>query len=214
MITQNKYILEAPFTMLIIAVAWIEPQPTNNLSNDKSIYSSLFHNIRIKDGVMMKYKKTNDLVEQVKLPFDTILEIVSLRQEVTERPVNYETGMISTTYAGKFGMREIGNESSETMLVVALNAKYQVNAMSKIFRGTLSSTVAHPREIFQIALLNNAHSIMVFHNHPSGSLEPSEADLDFTERLIEAGDLLGIPLLDHIIVSHENHLSLRSEGHF
>lgn len=148
-------------------------------------------------------------MEQTKLALDTILEVVKVKQEVMERPTEYKTGMISSSYAGKFGIKEIGNEANEVVLVVVLNTKNEINAIHRTFTGSLNTSVAHPREIFRTTIINNGARVMLFHNHPSGTTEPSEADLAFTRRIKDAGEILGIEVIDHIIVTGNEYLSLR-----
>ena len=151
-------------------------------------------------------------MEQTKLELETIIEVVRVKQEVMERPVEYKTGMISSAYAGEFGIREIGNEASEVVLVVVLNTKNEINAIHRVFTGSLNTSVAHPREIFRTAIINNGAKIMLFHNHPSGDTEPSEADFAFTRRVVDCGEMLGIEVIDHIIVTENDYLSLREQG--
>lgn len=78
--------------------------------------------------------------------------------------------------------------------------------------GAIDETVAHPREIFKSSILCNASRIMLIHNHPSANLEPSKADVRLTDRMIKVGDLMGIPLIDHVIVGGDNskYFSLRA----
>ncbi len=151
-------------------------------------------------------------MEQTKLELETIIEVVRVKQEVMERPVEYKTGMISSSYAGEFGIREIGNEASEVVLVVVLNTKNEINAIHRVFTGSLNTSVAHPREIFRTAIINNGARIMLFHNHPSGDTDPSEADFAFTRRVVDCGEMLGIEVIDHIIVTKNDYLSLREQG--
>lgn len=151
-------------------------------------------------------------MEQTKLALETIIEVVRVKQEVMERPVEYKTGMISSSYAGEFGIREIGNEASEVVLVVVLNTKNEINAIHRVFTGSLNTSVAHPREIFRTAIINNGARIMLFHNHPSGDTDPSEADFAFTRRVVDCGEMLGIEVIDHIIVTENDYLSLREQG--
>ena len=151
-------------------------------------------------------------MEQLALKLESVLEVVRVKQEVHERPVEYKTGMISSTYAGNFGIREIGDEANEVVLVVVLNAKNEINAIHRTFSGSLNTSVAHPREIFRTAILNNGARIMLFHNHPSGNTEPSNADLSFTRRAIDAGEILGIEVIDHIVVTGTEYLSMREKG--
>ena len=151
-------------------------------------------------------------MEQTKLALETILEVVRVEQVVMERPTEYKTGMTSSRYAGEFGIREIGNEASEVVLVVVLNTKNQINAIHRVFTGSLNTSVAHPREIFRTAIINNGARIMLFHNHPSGDTDPSEADFAFTRRVVDCGEMLGIEVMDHIIIAGNEYLSLREQG--
>ena len=151
-------------------------------------------------------------MEQLTMKLETILEVVRVKQEVMERPVEYRTGMVSSSYAGNFGIKEIGDEASEVVLVVVLNTKNEINAIHRVFTGSLNTSVAHPREIFRTAIINNGARIMLFHNHPSGNTEPSEADFAFTRRVVDCGDMLGIEVIDHIIIADNEYLSLREQG--
>jgi DNA repair protein RadC len=77
----------------------------------------------------------------------------------------------------------------------------------------LNSSIVHPREIFKVAILSNSATIIIFHNHPSGHVEPSEEDITITKRLKECGKLMGIELLDHIIIgSEDRYCSLKEKG--
>ena len=143
---------------------------------------------------------------------ETITEIVRVKQVVMERPVAYTEGITSTERAGRLGIDEIEDEAQEVVLILILNTKNQINAIHRVFTGSLNASVAHPREIFRSAILNNGARIILYHNHPSSDLTPSEADLNFTRRMMEAGDVLGIELLDHFIVSETKWLSLKEIG--
>ena len=79
--------------------------------------------------------------------------------------------------------------------------------------GTLNKAIVHPREVFKTAILSNAASIMAFHNHPSGETTPSQQDIQLTNRLYEAGELLGIKLLDHLIIGDGTFTSLKEKGY-
>ena len=152
-------------------------------------------------------EQLNLLTEQ-----ETITEIVRVKQVVMERPVAYAEGMTSTERAGRLGMNEIGDEAQEVVLILILNTKNQINAIHRVFTGSLNTSVAHPREIFRSAILNNGARIILYHNHPSSDLTPSEADLSFTRRMMEAGNVLGVELLDHFIVSETKWLSFKEMG--
>ncbi len=102
----------------------------------------------------------------------------------------------------------------EKFLAVYLDNKNRAAGWKLISQGTVSETIIHPREFFTPGLLCNCSSVIAVHNHPSGILTPSREDVETTRRLIEAGKILGIEMLDHIIVSDENYLSLKEEGYF
>jgi DNA repair protein RadC len=105
--------------------------------------------------------------------------------------------------------------SEEHFISFHLNSRHEVSGYHIVSHGTLSASLVHPREVFKSALLSNSHSIVVAHNHPGGSLTPSAEDLETTRQLIEAGKLLGVPLVDHVIVSHSGYVSLReTRGYF
>ena len=103
---------------------------------------------------------------------------------------------------------------SENFKVVFLNSKNQIINSKTIFIGTLNESVVHPREIFKSAILENSASIILIHNHPSGDLNPSREDIRTTKELIGAGEILGIPVLDHIIIGNNSFFSFLEEGLF
>jgi DNA repair protein RadC len=100
----------------------------------------------------------------------------------------------------------------EVFVVLALDARNGLKRETEITRGTLTSSLVHPREVFKIAIDERAASVVVVHNHPSGNPEPSREDLEITRTLVEAGRILGIPLHDHVIVAGERHVSCAERG--
>lgn len=111
-------------------------------------------------------------------------------------------------------LRALGlhDASDEFVYMLCLSAKGDILGIHQIAHGDLTSCAAHPREIFKRALLNNACAIIISHNHPSGDSTPSADDNNFTERIKQAGQLLGIQLVDHIIVGYDEHYSYCSQG--
>lgn len=96
--------------------------------------------------------------------------------------------------------------SEEHFVSLHLNAKNEVIGLHEVSHGTLSSSLVHPREVFKAALLANSYAIVVCHNHPSGaSITPSKEDIDTTKQLLQAGKILGVSVIDHLIVgpTHE-----------
>ena len=97
----------------------------------------------------------------------------------------------------------------EHFRLISLNTKNQVVGMEDIFIGGLNSSIANPREVFKKALEKNAASVIMVHNHPSGDPEPSKDDIQATSRLVKAGEIMGIEVLDHIIIGAGRYKSLK-----
>lgn len=97
----------------------------------------------------------------------------------------------------------------EAFHVLILDARHRLKGRFEISRGTLTSAPVHPREVFSPALRLAGAAVIVVHNHPSGDPEPSASDLEVTTRLVEAGRLIGVPLLDHVIWANSRFTSLR-----
>ncbi len=103
-------------------------------------------------------------------------------------------------------------EEQEKLLALFLNSKNEVLKEKIIFMGTANQSIVHPRDIFKEAILNNAIKIIIVHNHPSGNVSPSLEDKKFTQKLKEAGELLSIPLLDHIIIGKNTYFSFLEQN--
>lgn len=107
---------------------------------------------------------------------------------------------------------DLYSESVEKFGILTLNTKNQVAGVHILSVGTLNGSMVHPREVFKAAVLNNAASIVCFHNHPSGDPTPSPEDIETTKRLVDAGELMGIQVLDHIVVGDNRFYSLKEQG--
>ena len=101
------------------------------------------------------------------------------------------------------------DKSREHLAALYLNARNEMVHKKHLFVGTLNANLVHPREIFEHALLGNAASIILVHNHPSGDPEPSQDDLEITKRILEAGKIMGIDVLDHIIITKNKVFSFK-----
>ncbi|HAZ40118.1 MAG TPA: hypothetical protein DCY39_09655 [Exiguobacterium sp.] len=141
-------------------------------------------------------------------------QFTRIRQEVREPDVTLETTHITSPEdAFCVAKRFIQDDDREVFLVILLNTKNRVIAVHRAHVGSINSSVVHPREIFKSAILNNATSLIVSHQHPSGDPHPSREDIEVTERLVEVGRIVGIQLLDHIIVgAGEEYVSLKAQG--
>ena len=111
-----------------------------------------------------------------------------------------------------FVVRVIKDNSREHFVALFLDGGHHVISYSVVSIGTANSTQVHAREVFQHAILAGAVSIIVAHNHPSGQVEPSDADHNVTRKLSEAGAIIGIPLLDHIIFTDCDSVSFMERG--
>ncbi len=105
-------------------------------------------------------------------------------------------------------------KKKEHFLALLLDTRGQLIKTSEISVGSLDTSIVHPREVFKEAMSASAASVIFVHNHPSGDPEPSEDDIKLTERLAQAGEIVGIDVLDHIIVCDKNYLSLKAKGLF
>ncbi len=114
--------------------------------------------------------------------------------------------------AWEFVTNLIGKKTEEYFIALYLDNKNQIHGYCTISKGTISETIVHPREIYKGAILSNSSSVIIAHNHPSGKLKPSRQDITVTKRIKEVGELLDIPLLDHIIVNNSNYFSFIEEG--
>jgi DNA repair protein RadC len=106
----------------------------------------------------------------------------------------------------------IQDKAKEHFKLVLLNTRNKVTGMITISIGTLNASLVHPREVFKEAIHGSAASVILVHNHPSDDLEPSEEDIKLTRRMVEAGKIMGIEVLDHIIITRHDFLSLKSRG--
>ncbi len=105
-------------------------------------------------------------------------------------------------------LKGIAYSSKEQLRGLYLNSRYQVVHDEVISVGTLTSNLVHAREVFQPAIEHGAIAVIIAHNHPSSALEPTDADIIVTEQLIEAGKILGIDLLDHLVITNNGYISI------
>jgi DNA repair protein RadC len=100
----------------------------------------------------------------------------------------------------------------ERFLVLLLDGRHRVLREVTASQGTLTASLVHPREVFRPALREAAAAVILVHNHPSGDPTPSREDREVTERLVQVGEILGVPVLDHVIVAERGYVSLRQDG--
>ena len=106
------------------------------------------------------------------------------------------------------------NKKKEYFLSILLDTRNKLIRIAEISMGSLDSSIVHPREVFKEAIAASAASVIFVHNHPSGDTEASDDDIALTKRLSEAGEIVGIDVLDHIIIGGKSHISLKRQGLF
>lgn len=104
------------------------------------------------------------------------------------------------------------NLPNEHLICLFLNSKNKVISRKTIFIGSLNASIAHPREIFREAIIHNCASLICVHNHPSGDPTPSSQDVEISRRLAEAGEIIGIDVLDHVIIGKYGYCSIKEMG--
>jgi len=110
--------------------------------------------------------------------------------------------------------RRLRDKKKEHFLALLLDSRNRLIKVSEVSIGSLDTSIVHPREVFKEALSVSAASVIFVHNHPSGDLAPSEDDIKLSKRLAQAGEIMGIDVLDHIIVAGKSSLSLKRQGMF
>lgn len=134
---------------------------------------------------------------------------------IKENSVLYEVPIIKTPveiYQVAKQLLALHEKPEEHFCILCLNTKNKIVGVHTISIGSLNASIVHPREVFKAALLNNASGIVCLHNHPSGDPEPSREDIEITRRLVEAGKIIGIEVIDHIIVGDQKYLSMKEKG--
>ena len=141
------------------------------------------------------------------------INIVSIKM-VKESSFLYQTRTVSSPNDAYEMIREqLKDLDREQFIIACLNTKNEPTNISVVAVGTLNKAIVHPREVFKTAILSNAANVIAFHNHPSGDTEPSQQDIQLTNRLYEVGELLGIKLLDHLIIGDGTFTSLKEKGY-
>lgn len=140
------------------------------------------------------------------------VDIVSIKL-VKESSFLYENRKVtSPSDAIELFRRFLSESDREQFIVCCMDIKNQSTSIKVVSIGTLNSSLVHPREVFKAAILANSASIIVVHNHPSGDPTPSKEDINITVRLKEAGKIIGVDIIDHIIIGDDTYVSLKEKG--
>lgn len=137
---------------------------------------------------------------------------LELGSRLATTPREAAGSITSPRQAAELFMEELRYKKKEYFKILLLNTKNHVISKEEISVGSLSASIVHPREIFNIPLRKSAASVILFHNHPSGDPSPSQEDLEVTRRLVDAGNILGITVRDHIIIGDGCFFSFREKG--
>jgi len=142
-----------------------------------------------------------------------LLAAVELGKRLYRKHTEERFTIRSPEDAASYLMTDMTSLNQEHFVVLFMNVKNEVLHKQTIFIGSLNSAIVHPREIFREAVKRSAASIICAHNHPSGSPSPSPEDIEVTKRLVDAGALMGIEVLDHVIIGDHQFISLKEKGY-
>ena len=142
----------------------------------------------------------------------TRYELRIRRERIAAADASTGTRLPGPTEVAELARRLIGDAGEEHFVVFHLDVKNRVLGFTEIARGGVDTCPVDPREAFRVALVLGASAIVAAHNHPSGQLEPSGDDIRLTERLRRAADILGLPLIDHVIVTDKDFYSFVAAG--
>lgn len=137
--------------------------------------------------------------------------VLELSKRIAKQGQSQNVKITSASAVARLYMEDLRHLRKECFKVIYLDTKNQVIADENISIGSLNASIVHPREVFKNAVKRSANSIIAMHNHPSGDPTPSKEDVDITRRIRQAGELLGITLLDHIIIGDHKYISFKEE---
>mgnify|MGYP000328892765 CR=1 FL=1 len=128
------------------------------------------------------------------------------------RPAEHVEAVHGPEDAARYAIPRLRHEQREHFVAMLLDRRNHILAMRDVSIGSQSASVVHPREVFRLAIQHSAASLIVLHNHPSGDPTPSQEDVAVTQRLVDAGRIMDIPVLDHIVLGGDKFISLKEEG--
>ena len=141
------------------------------------------------------------------------VDIVSLKV-IKERSILYKDRQVRSPQDSYEIIRTFLEDSDREMFIaMSLDVKNQPTNIQICHIGSLNASIVHPREVLKMSILSNSASLIVFHNHPSGKVEPSPEDHEVTKRLKAAGEIMGIELIDHLIIGEHKFLSFKEKGY-
>lgn len=170
-----------------------------------------------KENVLMLYQYSYEALLQIhgigEVKAIQIMTLLELSKRLAHKQYDVSEPLITPDAIANLFMEQLRHEKYEQFVVVYLDAKCRLMSYDIVSKGSLTASIVHPREVFKGAIYKSAHSIVALHNHPSGDTTPSKEDILITKRLSDAGRLLGITLLDHIIIGDRQFKSLKEAGY-
>ncbi len=170
-----------------------------------------------KTSLISLYNLSYEELQQVKgigkIKALQIIALLELSKRIAKEKHLPNQKISSPNILSQYFMEILRHEQKECFIVTFLDTKCRMMGYKTISTGSLTASIVHPREVYKTAIQKSAHSIIVVHNHPSGDPSPSREDLQITERLKKVGEVIGIPLLDHIIIGDGIYKSLKEESY-
>ncbi|MGQ7396371.1 RadC family protein [Streptococcus suis] len=179
-----------------------------------SILSNNLHN-RLENLAALKDLSIEELQSLTGIGRVKAIEIkamIELGKRINQSEILLNDRILGSEKLGRKMIQEIGQQKQEHLVALYLNTQNQVIHQKTVFIGSVNRSIAEPREILHYAVKCMATSIIIVHNHPSGSVQPSKNDLLFTENLKDSCETLGLVLLDHLIVGQKDYYSFREES--
>ncbi|WP_334104193.1 RadC family protein [Muricomes intestini] len=184
--------------------------------NSLQLAEKLLHPVFSQEGILNIHKWTLEQLLQVKgigkVKAVQILCLSELSKRLSKATAQPGLSFTTPSTIAKYYMEDMRHGSHESMKLLLLNTKTRLIGETDISKGTINSAVVSPRELFVEALQKNAVSIILLHNHPSGDPSPSKEDVLITRRIRDAGQLIGVELLDHIIIGNNCYTSMKEKG--
>jgi DNA repair protein RadC len=181
-------------------------------SNDTDVSRSLLNQYGGLRGIVVR--ETSDLSRQPGMGADEASRLRAIG-EITRRleaPDPERISYSSSTDVAEYFLPLFAHVKTEVFTVLMLDARNRLIKEHRVSEGSLTASIVHPREVFKMAIIESSASVIFMHNHPSGDPTPSQDDLKITRQLVEAGRLIDIRVLDHIILGNRKFTSLASKG--
>lgn len=184
--------------------------------NALQLADKILHPVFSQKGVLNLHQWTYEQLMQIKgigkVKAIQILCLAELSRRLAKATAQEGLNFSNPASIARYYMEDLRHANQEQMKLLLLNTKSRLIGEMDISKGTVNSAVISPRELFVEALQKNAVSIVLLHNHPSGDPTPSKEDVLITRRIQEAGRLIGVELLDHIVIGDNCYVSLREKG--